>query len=149
MARKKPRPDETAENGAPMNGAAVATPPTETPAPHESNGPPVAESATRESVATPAGSNRPAASFAAHSDRTTCLEVAVWSRPVKVSESEEYVQFALTFSRSWRDKDGKWTTNASYRAHDVPVLLFLIQQAYNYCLNARTEVRIGNEPVPF
>lgn len=93
--------------------------------------------------------NRPAASFAAHSDRTTCLEVTVWARQVKVSEAEEYTQYALTVSRSWRDKDGKWTPNASYRIHDVPVLLFLIQQAYHFCVNARTEVKIGNEPLPF
>lgn len=101
-------------------------------------------------AAPPAPKNRPAASFAANSDRTTHLEVAVWARQVKVGEAEEYTQYSLTVRRSWRDKDGRWTDNGFYRAHDVPVLLFLVQQAYHWCLAQRTEVRAGtDEHTPF
>ena len=75
--------------------------------------------------------------------------MAVWARLVKVSEVDEYTQYSLTIQRSWRDKDGKWSVNAFYRAHDIPVLQFLIAQAYSFCVNARTEVRINDEPLPF
>ncbi len=147
MARKK-KSDEPADNGVPLNGTAVVDPPTETPAPQQPNGTPGDGQSAGQPTAQ-AATNRPAATFTALSDRTTCLEVAVWARKVKVGDQEEYTQYALSLSRSWRDRDGKWTQNSSYRVHDVPVLLFLVQQAYNFCVNARTEVRIGDEPLPF
>jgi hypothetical protein len=92
--------------------------------------------------------NRPAASFSAYSDRTTRIEVAVWAKLVKVSEQEEYTQYTLTLARSWQ-KDGQWQGNAAFRIHDLPVLMYLAQQAYNWCVSRRTEVRIGDEPLPF
>ena len=85
---------------------------------------------------------RPAVSYAANSDRTTRIEVAVWARKVTVSETEEYAQYSLTLSRVWRDTDGNWTGNGFYRAHDVAVLLDLVQQAHHWCLSQRTQVRI-------
>ncbi len=95
--------------------------------------------------------NRPAAAFAANSDRQTRIEVAVWGNVVKVSESEEYTQYSLTLSRTWRsDKDGNWRGNGSFRIHDVPVLLYLVEQAYHWCVAQRTTVRIeSTEPLPF
>jgi hypothetical protein len=129
------------KEGAELNGAAVTDPPTETPATNPSAERPGAQ---------PAATNRPAASFAANSDRTTRVEVAVWAKVIKVSEQEEYTQYALTLSRSWRDKDGQWHGNASFRIHDIPVLLYLVQQAYNWCVAQRTEVHIeSNGDVPF
>ena len=66
-----------------------------------------------------------------------------------MSEQEEYTQYALTLSRSWL-KDGQWHGNASFRIHDIPVLLYLVQQAYNWCVAQRTEVHIeSNGDVPF
>lgn len=121
MARKR-KADEPDGDGVPERGTAVADPPT------------VEQAAAQK--------NRPAASFAAHSDRTTRLEVAVWARPVKVGETEEYTQYSLTVSRSWPDTDGNWRQTAFYRAHDVPVLLSLVTQAYHWCVAKRTEVRV-------
>jgi hypothetical protein len=93
--------------------------------------------------------NRPVASFIAQSDRTTRLEVAAWGRTIKVDD-EEIIQYALTFRRSWRDKEGTWNQNGSYRVHDVPVLLFLVQQAYHWCVLQRTDISIASdEPLPF
>jgi hypothetical protein len=138
MSRKK-------KDGAEQNGTAVADPPVETPLTE-----PSANGHTGDSPVPAPKPNRPAASFAAHSDRTTRVEVAVWSKVIKVSEQEEYTQYALTLSRSWRDKDGQWHGNASFRIHDIPVLLYLVQQAYNWCVAQRTEVHIeSNGDVPF
>ena len=142
MSRKPKKADAHEGNGVHDTGTALADQPAEMPG--TQGAPPASEPATK-----PTPPNRPAASFAAHSDRTTRLEVAVWSKRVTVSAQEEYTQYALTLSRSWRDKDGHWQGNASFRIHDVPVLLFLIQQAYQFCVNARTEVKIGDEPLPF
>ena len=147
MARNRiKKPDEHAET----NGVATEPPPTDNPP--ETNGTPPENGTTPPTGQTgnPAPPNRPAASFAAQSDRGTRVEVAVWSKVVKVSEQEEYTQYALTLSRSWRDKDGQWHGNASFRIHDIPVLLYLVQQAYNWCVAQRTEVHIeSNGDVPF
>ena len=127
------------ESGA--NGVAVADPPDTSAAP-----------AARPEQAGPEEpkKNRPAASFAAMSDRTTRVEAAVWARQVKLGGAEEYTQYSLTVSRSWRDKDGNWTGNAFYRVHDVPVLLYLVHQAYQWCLAQRTQVRVeADGDVPF
>lgn len=129
------------ENGDP-NGTAVLDPPS-----GETSG----GTQTEETAGQPAApKTRPAASFAASSDRTTRIEVAVWARQVKVSESEEYTQYSLTLTRSWRNMDGQWTENDFYRVHDVPVLLFLVQQAYHWCVAQRMQVHVRtDESLPF
>ena len=137
MATRRKKPDD------PSDGVATAV---AEPSP-EANGTHVPPEATGQ---TPPKPNRPAASFAAHSDRTTRVEVAVWSKVIKLSEQEEYIQYALTLSRSWRDRDGQWHGNASFRIHDVPVLLYLVQQAYHWCVAQRTQVHIeSNGDAPF
>ena len=147
MGRKRNKPDEAPENGVHASGTAVAEPPTEAPAPEPQQGARDASPAG-EPAAKPAAPNRPAASFAAYSDRTTRIEVAVWAKKVTVSEREEYTQYTLTLSRSWQ-KGGNWQGNAAFRAHDVPVLLFLVERAYHWCVAQRTTVTIGDEPLPF
>ena len=124
-----------------MNGsAAVLDPPTEV----------ILEKSVEELVPAPA-KTRPVISFAANSDRTTRLEVAVWARTVKVSETEEYTQYSITLARAWRDTEGNWTGNGFYRAHDIPVLLYLVEQAYQWCLQQRTHTRSieTDDDVPF
>ena len=140
MARKKKDSDvDPSSNGTHTATAVAEAPPVE---PEPTKAPPEAPSGE-------AKKNRPAASFAANSDRTTRVEVAVWSKLVKVSEQEEYTQYSLTLSRSWRDKEGQWFGNAAFRIHDLPVLMYLLQQAYQWCVNQRTTVKVGDEPLPF
>ena len=136
MATRRKKPDD------PSDGAATAV---AEPLP-EANGTHAPAEATGQTQPKP---NRPAASFAANSDRTTRVEVAVWAKLIKVSDQEEYTQYSLTLSRSWQ-KDGQWFGNASFRIHDIPVLLYLVQQAYNWCVAQRTQVHIeSNGDVPF
>ena len=144
MTRKKKLDAEF--NGVSTSCTAVANPPGEMPAPEPQQGP--RDAPVGEPAAKPTRPNRPAASFAAHSDRTTRIEVAVWAKKLVVSEQEEYTQYTLTLSRSW-EKDGNWYGNAAFRVHDVPVLLYLVQQAYHWCVAQRTTVKIGDEPLPF
>jgi hypothetical protein len=140
MTRKK-KPDDGPNHDVLANGTAVAEPPPETT---------VEPSSAQAPQGSPPPKNRPAASFAANSDRTTRVEVAVWSKLIKVSEQEEYTQHSLTLSRSWRDKEGNWFGNAAFRIHDIPVLLYLVQQAYQWCIAQRTQVTVESaEPLPF
>jgi hypothetical protein len=74
----------------------------------------------------------------------------VWAKLVTVTEQEEYTQYTLTLSRSWRDRDGNCRGNAAFRLHDVPVLLYLVERAYGWCVARRTEVLVGPDgDVPF
>jgi hypothetical protein len=142
MGSRKKKSDDPADG---PTTAVAETPP-------EANGPHAQPAANGQSPPTGNGvhPNRPAASFAAQSDRGTRVEVAVWSKRIVITEQEEYTQYTLTLSRSWRDKDGNWFGNASFRIHDIPVLLYLVQQAYNWCLAQRTEVHVeSNGDVPF
>lgn len=133
MARKS-KAGEPGTNGVhPGSPVAVADPPTTEQPPREPTGSPAA------------AKTRPAASYSAKSDRTTCLEVAVWARVVKVGEAEEYTQYSLTVSRSCCDRDDNWSENSFYRVHDVPVLLYLVQQAYQWCVAQRTDVKVGTD----
>jgi hypothetical protein len=136
MSSRRKRGDPSANGTA----TAVLDPPPPEPTPEPPTDPPQVAPKTR-----------PAVSYAAHSDRTTRIEVAVWARTVTVSETEEYTQYSLTVSRAWRDADGHWTGNGFYRAHDVPVLLYLVQQAHHWCLSQRTQVRTpeADGDVPF
>jgi hypothetical protein len=143
MSRRK-KPDEAPENDATANGVAVADPPAEVPAPEQQQGAPDVPPVVEPAKPPP---NRPAASFAAQSDVATRIEVAVWGKQVKSGDGE-ITQYSLTLSRSWL-KGGHWQGNANFRVHDVPVLLFLLQQAYHWCVAQRTTVKIGDEPVPF
>lgn len=140
MGRKR-KGDEPETNGH-ANGVALAEP-VENPAPEVSNGSPA------ESAAVP--KQRPVVSFSAKSDKTTRLELAVWPRVVKVSDQEEYTVYSMTLTRSWCDGDKKWSQNTFYRVHDIPVLQFLIGQAYAWCVARRLDVRFGDsdEQIPF
>jgi hypothetical protein len=130
MGRRK-KTDEIGQNGE-QNGVAVLEEPPVT----ETNGEPP--------------KNKPVATFASNSDRTTRIEVAVWARIVKVNETEEYTQYSITINRSWRSDEGVWSKSGFFRIHDIPVQMYLIQQAYNWCLCQRLQVSIASdEEMPF
>lgn len=81
---------------------------------------------------------KPLVSYRTSSDRGTQLEVAVWSNTYRTQQGEEYEQLSVTIQRSYKDANGTWCKGGSYRAHDVPCLLFLLNKAYAFCLERRT-----------
>jgi hypothetical protein len=87
---------------------------------------------------------KPAASWKCNSDRTTLLEVAVWANEVS-KDGASWTQYAATVRRSYRGQDGRWHDSSSYRQHDIPVLLFLLDKAHAWCLSVRTE----DSTIPF
>lgn len=139
MMSRKRKMDEPGMNGA---ATAIADPPAHV------QPSPVQPAAAQVSPTT--SKPKPVAGFAANSDRTTRVEVAVWARQVKSSDGEEYTQYSLSLNRSWRDKEGNWIESGYYRAHDVPVLLYLIQQAHHWCINRRMTYRTElDDELPF
>jgi hypothetical protein len=82
------------------------------------------------------GSKRPEVSFKYPSERGTKIEVAVWANEVQGKEGT-FVTYSTTVKRSYLDKDETWKTNASFRGHDLPVLLHALNKAYEWILEKR------------
>jgi hypothetical protein len=128
MGRKRNAPPDENPTASESSAVAVAEPPPQ-------NGTPEANGEAK---------RRPAATFAAMTDRTTRVEIAAWAN-VHQGQNGEYTQYSLTFRRSWRDAQNQWHDGGSYRVHDVPVLLYLLQRAYDFCVAQRAEVKIDGD----
>ncbi len=80
---------------------------------------------------------KPLISYRLNSDRTTSIELAIWSNLFRNAADEEYEQLSITIQRSYKTDDG-WQKGGSYRVHDVPVLMFLMEKAHAFALDRRT-----------
>jgi hypothetical protein len=87
------------------------------------------------------GGRRPVISWRVMSDRTTSIELACWSNTYRAQSGEEYEQLTFTVNRSYKTDEG-WQRQEkpSWRAHDIPVLMFLLSKAHSYALDNRTTV---------
>ena len=77
---------------------------------------------------------QPLVSYRLNSDRTTSISLAVWANTYTNQQGEEYEQLTLTVQRSYKDQQGQWQAQVkpSWRVHDLPVLLFLIEKAHSF-----------------
>lgn len=82
---------------------------------------------------------RPVMSIKASSDRTTSLEIAVWLNSNEGENGQKFDSYSLSINRSYRKEDGQWVQNTNFRPHDLPVLLFLVNKAYDYILSEKAE----------
>jgi hypothetical protein len=133
MSRKKKETD-VLTNGTPDDTTAVAelTPPEVSPPPANTHG---------------TEKPQPLVSYRLSSDRTTSIELAVWSHFYKNQQGEDYEQLSMTVQRSYKDTQGVWQNQArpSWRTHDLPVLLFLLQKAHSFAMNRRCD----DSSIPF
>ena len=90
---------------------------------------------------------QPLVSYRLNSDRTTSISLAVWGNTYKNGDGEEYEQLTMTVQRSYKDTQGQWQTQQkpSWRVHDLPIVLFLLEKAYSFALNRRTD----DSSIPF
>jgi len=86
------------------------------------------------------GKPQPLVSYRLNSDRTTSVSLAVWANTYTNGKGEEYEQLTMSVQRSYLDQNEQWQTQTkpSWRVHDIPVLLFLLQKAHTFALNRRT-----------
>jgi hypothetical protein len=85
------------------------------------------------------GTKKPLVSYRLNSDRTTSIEVSVWSNTHKAQDGSAFEQISVTIGRSYKDQNGAWCKGGSYRSHDIPCLLFLLNKAYSFALDRRCE----------
>src|SRR5437870_5056987 len=60
---------------------------------------------------------KPIVSYRLSSDRTTSIELAVWSNTFTSKEGEPYEQLSVTIQRSYKDANGAWCKGGSWRIH--------------------------------
>jgi hypothetical protein len=82
------------------------------------------------------GTKRPEISFKYPSERGTKIEVAVWANEQQGSNGM-FTTYSITLKRSYLDKDEQWQTNASFRKHDLPVVMHALSKAYDWILEKR------------
>ena len=90
---------------------------------------------------------QPLVSFRLNSDRTTSVSLAVWGNTYTNQQGEEYEQLTISVQRSYKDAEGKWQTQArpSWRVHDIPVVIFLLDKAHSFAMNRRCD----DSSIPF
>src|SRR4051794_35041802 len=76
---------------------------------------------------------RPLTSWRLMSDRTTSYELTVWSNLITPKEGEPFEQLSFQLTRSFKTDDG-WQKGGGMRAHDLPVVTFLLQKAHSFAL---------------
>lgn len=105
----------------------------------EQNGSPAEAPPEAATTAPPNGDEKrkPIVSYRINSDRTTSIELAIWSNTYRNQANEEYEQLSITVSRNYKTDDG-WQKGGSWRVHDVPVLMFLLSKAHAFALDRRT-----------
>src|SRR5947208_1361034 len=121
MARKKPPSEETASQPA---DAPAPTSPTTVPG----------DAAEPSQNGNGGDKRKPLVSYRLSSDRTTSIELAVWSNTLRNQQSgEEYEQLSITVQRSYKT-DAGWQRQdkPSWRAHDIPCLLHLLGKAHAF-----------------
>ena len=88
---------------------------------------------------------KPLVTFRINSDRATSISLSLWANMMTNSRTgEQFEQLSVTFQRRYLDDQG-WHTGGSWRIHDLPVLVFLIQKAHAFALDRRCE----DSSIPF
>ena len=49
-----------------------------------------------------------------------------------MKDGRSFKTFSVSFSRSYKDKDGKWAYSSSFRAQDLPKLTVVTRQLYDW-----------------
>ena len=90
---------------------------------------------------------QPLVSYRLNSDRTTSISLAVWGNTYTNQQGEEYEQVTITAQRSYKDQQGQWQAQvkSSWRVHDLPVLLYLLQKAHSFAMSRRCD----DSSIPF
>jgi hypothetical protein len=112
MAKKKTPPD----NG---QATAVAEPPAPPPEPEPELKP-----------------NSPLVSWRYPAGRDTQIEVTIWENEVLGKDDETYRIPAVTTKRTFYH-EGTWKTGGAFRVHELPVLTYALNRAYDWILAGR------------
>lgn len=79
--------------------------------------------------------NRPAATLT-----DGLLKAAIWR-----NENEKGAYYSVTFSRSFKGKDGRYTDTASFAGSELLRLSKLAERAYDYAQALREQARMQTE----
>ena len=70
------------------------------------------------------------------------VSVALWENPITVKGRTEKL-IKATVSRRYQDRSGAWQTSQSFSRADIPVMVYLLNQAFEAMLeNGKAEKEI-------
>jgi len=64
--------------------------------------------------------------------RAGSVRASVWARTKKSNSGDDYVEYAVSFSKSYRDGDGNWKNSDSYFPSDLPLLDLVCNKAMDW-----------------
>lgn len=67
------------------------------------------------------------------------VRASIWARKKKSNSGSDYTEYAVTFSKSYRDADGEWKNSDSYFPSDLALLGLVTVQAQNWIYFAYKE----------
>ncbi len=75
--------------------------------------------------------------------RAGAIAATVWKNQAKNPTNGEGTYFTISVDRSFKDKDGKWQSNSSFRLSDLPKVSLVTQKAYEYLVFKNPESSAG------
>lgn len=77
------------------------------------------------------------------------ISVAIWTNSIETENGPAKVRSITLSPRRYRDsKTGEWRDSTSYRASDLPTLIFAMQQAQEYVLTHPLKGKNSDEQEP-
>jgi hypothetical protein len=67
-------------------------------------------------------------------DRNTSIESSIWCNEIEAG-GKKVKTYNVTIQRSYRDGQGQWAKNQTYRVHDLPVVIHALQRAHAWILD--------------
>lgn len=75
--------------------------------------------------------------------RAGAVSATVWKNQVKNPTNGNETYFSISVERSFKDKEGKWQSNSSFRLSDLPKVSLVTQKAYEHLVLKGSESSAG------
>lgn len=87
-----------------------------------------------------AGTGKPEKKF-----RAGAISATVWKNAGQTKEGKPTAYRTISLNRGYKDKNEQWQNTTSMRINDLPRVMLVMRQAYEYLVTAPTE---SNESIP-
>lgn len=73
-----------------------------------------------------------------HKIRIGNMTATIWKNTIE-GKNGAFVTRSVNLERSYKDKDGNWQNTTSIRAVDLPKALYVLDDAYRFCLTNKSD----------
>jgi len=72
------------------------------------------------------------------------VTATVWANEMRDKQGKIFFVYSVAFERSYKDRDGNWKSTNSLRVNDIPKLLLVAQEAYEYLVRKGSDENGNN-----